>query len=133
MKSNSITQEQKIKFQTAKLAFEKEIIPNVRLKKFSHFNSVTKKLDGLGIQGSMVCDHYYAFTQTQLQTYLRNEEKIIVSVSCIAKEFYSAKILSFNKKRGYFRMDSNTFNSWEEALEEGLQMTLKQLKSDHEK
>ena len=106
-----------ITFKTAKKAKELNF-PQERIKKNTHYNDFGI-LDPLGIQGSMITEHYYACSQSTLQKWLREEKDIDVLIE------------SVGGKRGYyFRLqevptgdliqDSDIYGTYEEALEQGL-------------
>lgn len=124
-------QEQLITFETAKLANLKGFDPNIKLKKNSHYNSNTKALDALGIQGSMVNYHYYAATQGLLQKWLREVHNIDCLPMLNLNNEYSCHIfknkLSINKDRGplldfIVPNGKDYFKVFEEGLYEALKL-----------
>lgn len=124
--------EELISFETAKLANEKGFEPNIRVKKNSHYNSQTKVLDSLGISGSMLCDHYYAPTQSLLQKWLREEHRIIVLIRTpfeqLVKFGYIYNIEELHGISVNYNTEDNFYNTYEEALEFGLKKALELIK-----
>jgi len=119
-------EEQKISYQTAKLANLKGFDLDVKLKKNNHYSDLTEELDPLGTSGAVVVHHYYASTQSLLQKWLREMHnihvcpfdefnKFILLVNCYDSE--GNKIEKWQFKGPY--------DKYEEALEIGLYEALK--------
>ena len=89
--------------------------------KNTQINSETTTLiNELGLEGT--------FSQEGLQKYFLEQKSIIVSVGKFSPGKFFSKAISFNKYIGYFILTTNSsFSSKTEALEEGLQLTIKRL------
>lgn len=67
-------------------------------------------------------------SQEVLQKYFLEQKFIIVSVGKLTPGKFISKSISFNKEIGYFILTTEkTYTTKTEALEEGLQLTLKKL------
>lgn len=116
-----------INFDTAKLAVEKGVkaFP-IRGFGARFYHPRTKNILWDGRLGRCKAINLYpAYTQVGLQRYLREQELIIISVVCHDIDYFMSKVISFNKERGYFIKNTTSYLTWEEALEAGIQLTLK--------
>ena len=123
--------EQFIKFETAKISFDKEFdLPCKKsyIKNGKIIDSHYMHLVNHMMMGDAICT---APTQSNLQTWLRNRKKIIVLVNLLYKEKNEPYFFNiFYNDDSYFNdirerdSDTDYFNSYEEALEKGLQIGL---------
>ena len=120
-------EEIKISYQTAKLANLKGFDPDVKLRKNTHYSDLTESLDSLGIGGAVVVHHYYAATQSLLQKWLRESPYPIIITPTTDFIAWEVEIQHPDKDLIYIRNNSEGrwMNSYEEALEIGLQEALK--------
>jgi hypothetical protein len=116
--------EQLIAFETAKLAGEKGF--DVKTK---HWYDQTEALNPVkGIRGAMVyINQGYAPTQSLLQKWLREEKDIFINIETLVKDgdFVHAFDIVYLIKTFHVYYDDKRFDSYEEALEAGLQEALK--------
>lgn len=124
-------EEQYITFETADLAQEKGF--NIRCEYFYNEGSGWK-LQSDSILRTGKDEFLEAPTQSQLQKWLRDEKDIFVNVEPIRhneKIKYSALVLSLkgNDSKLELLLDGFTmYSSYEDAIEEGLQESLKLIK-----
>lgn len=129
----------RIIFKTAKLANLKGFDPNIKLKKNSHYNGNTEELDPLGISAAVVNFHYYAATQSLLQTWLRNIHGIHIVMIPTVTSHWTYKTLTVLSERDndvikglksvsdlppYDNVCGEDFSTYELALEDALQKSL---------
>lgn len=123
-------QEQLISFKTAKLAKEKEFIYYTQFSywegKLTHITPGWEEEEGR-IERYVIYPRYYAPTQSLLQKWLRDKHNLILQVNYIYECDFTPYTFFI-----YREGDSTPLNKWEydfhtyeEALEIGLQETLK--------
>ena len=129
--------EELISYQTAKLANLKGFDPNVKLKKNTHYSDLTESLDSLGAGGAVVVHHYYAATQSLLQKWVREVHQLYVELqvdqTTYPKFYFEVTMFIGNPKNlseKEWGWESKyhaeyLYRTYEEALEEGLQIALK--------
>jgi hypothetical protein len=115
-------QDQKISYDTARLANLKGFDPEIKLRKNSHYSDLTKELDPLGTGGAAVVrHHYYAATQTSLAKWLRETHRIHVTVFD-EFEVYLTLISYYDKDNAKTEVwkHKGPYFKFEEAMEHGL-------------
>ena len=114
-----------IKFETAKLAKEKLFPQSRKAKgKFRDDGSI----ENLGIGGAMLdtCKEWYERpTQSLLAKWLREEYNIIVLVDYEGIDGYYYKFYSYKEGNKNYDASDKNYNTYEEALEAGIQEALK--------
>lgn len=120
--------EQLVTFETAKLAEEKGFREKC-LSAYVYRNEYHQTSDYKGVlvhDNILLCD-IYAPTQSLLQKWLREENNIIVETTIYTAEYFTYKLYSRNNiiKILFLGGINEIYNTYEEALETGLQEALK--------
>lgn len=118
--------DQLVKFETAKLAKEKGFDGSATCESKWLVNDKTglfKEWIGLSPYVADGCITYYRPTQSLLQKWLRDEHKKVVTIN---PHFYDYSGTKYNY-RIYVHKDNREFDTYEQALEEGLKEALNSL------